>query len=161
MQTILHYDQKAEQLVSQYESLTFEHVHPALPTMLPPPGATILDIGAGSGRDAAWFAAKGYDVVAAEPSEAMRTLARQPVEYENTGSTMDFPSGHLPVPRDAPRAYIDGHLDSIRSIDEVFSFDRKYETPGIIYRLCELGLEFVPTTTEPPISITFPALMRY
>ena len=77
MQTIPHYDQNAEQLVSQYESLTFEHVHPALPTMLPPPGATILDVGAGSGRDAAWFAAKGYDVVAAEPSEAMRTLARQ------------------------------------------------------------------------------------
>jgi len=77
MQTIPHYNQNAEQLVSQYESLTFEHVHPALLDLLPPPGATILDVGAGSGRDAAWFAAKGYDVVAAEPSEAMRTLARQ------------------------------------------------------------------------------------
>ena len=77
MQTIPHYDQNAEQLVSQYESLTFEHVHPALLDLLPPPGATILDVGAGSGRDAAWFAAKGYEVVAVEPSEAMRTLARQ------------------------------------------------------------------------------------
>jgi len=77
MQTIPHYDQNAAQLVSQYESLSFEHVHPALLDLLPPPGATILDVGAGSGRDAAWFAAKGYDVVAAEPSEAMRTLARQ------------------------------------------------------------------------------------
>lgn len=77
MQTIPHYDQNANQLVSQYESLTFEHVHPALLDLLPPPGATILDVGAGSGRDAAWLAAKGYDVVAVEPSEAMRTLARQ------------------------------------------------------------------------------------
>lgn len=77
MQSIPHYDQHAEQLVSQYESLTFEHVHPSLLDLLPPPGATILDVGAGSGRDAAWFAAKGYDVVAAEPSEGMRTLARQ------------------------------------------------------------------------------------
>jgi len=77
MQTIPHYDQNAEQLVSQYESLTFEHVHPALLDLLPPPGATILDVGAGSGRDAAWFASKGYDVVAAEPSERMRMLARQ------------------------------------------------------------------------------------
>ncbi|MBQ5962933.1 bifunctional 2-polyprenyl-6-hydroxyphenol methylase/3-demethylubiquinol 3-O-methyltransferase UbiG [Massilia sp. ZL223] len=76
MQTIPHYDQNAEQLVSQYESLSFEHVHPALLDLLPPPGATILDVGAGSGRDAAWFAAKGYDVVAVEPSEAMRALAR-------------------------------------------------------------------------------------
>jgi len=77
VQAIPHYDQNAEQLVSQYETLTFEHVHPALLDLLPAPGATILDVGAGSGRDAAWFAAKGYDVIAAEPSEAMRTLARQ------------------------------------------------------------------------------------
>lgn len=77
MQTISHYDQNAEQLVSQYELLSFEHVHAALLDLLPAPGATILDVGAGSGRDAAWLAAKGYEVVAAEPSEAMRTLARQ------------------------------------------------------------------------------------
>lgn len=72
-----HYERNAEQLVSQYESLTFEEVHPALLDLLPPPGATVLDVGAGSGRDAAWFAAHGYDVVAVEPSDAMRTLARQ------------------------------------------------------------------------------------
>ncbi|THC39879.1 methyltransferase type 12 [Massilia sp. Mn16-1_5] len=77
VQTVSHYDQNAEKFVAQYESLTFEHVHSTLLDVLPPPGATILDVGAGSGRDAAWFAAKGYDVVAAEPSEAMRTLARQ------------------------------------------------------------------------------------
>lgn len=77
VKTIPHYDQNAEQLVSQYESLTFEHVHPVLLDLLPSPGATILDVGAGSGRDAAWLASKGYDVVAAEPSEAMRALARK------------------------------------------------------------------------------------
>jgi ubiquinone/menaquinone biosynthesis C-methylase UbiE len=33
----------------------------------------VLDVGAGSGRDAAWFAAQGYDVVAVEPSSAMRS----------------------------------------------------------------------------------------
>lgn len=72
-----HYEQNAEQLVGQYESLRFEDVHPVLLDSLPASGATILDVGAGSGRDAAWLAAKGYDVVAVEPSEAMRTLARQ------------------------------------------------------------------------------------
>nr|WP_308633612.1 class I SAM-dependent methyltransferase [Massilia sp. YIM B02443] len=77
VQSISHYDQNAERFVSQYESLTFEHVHPALLDLLPPPGATILDVGAGSGRDAAWFAANGYDVVAVEPSEGMRMLARR------------------------------------------------------------------------------------
>jgi SAM-dependent methyltransferase len=80
MTPIPYYDQNAPGLVTQYESLAFEDVHAALLNLLPQPNATILDIGAGSGRDAAWFAANGYDVVAVEPSDAMlqrgRTLHR-------------------------------------------------------------------------------------
>lgn len=76
MTTILHYEQHVGRLVDQYESLAFEEVHASLLDLLPAPGATILDIGAGSGRDAAWFAARGDDVVAVEPSDAMRTHAR-------------------------------------------------------------------------------------
>jgi SAM-dependent methyltransferase len=76
MASIPHYEQHAARLVEQYESLSFQDVHAGLLDMLPPPGATVLDIGAGSGRDAAWFAAHGYDVVAVEPSEAMLAHAR-------------------------------------------------------------------------------------
>jgi SAM-dependent methyltransferase len=76
MTTIPHYEQHAGTLVDQYESLAFEEVHVSLLDLLPAPGATILDIGAGSGRDAAWFAARGDDVVAVEPSDAMRNHAR-------------------------------------------------------------------------------------
>lgn len=76
MPTIPHYEHNAQQLVDQYESLAFEIVHAGLLDLLPPPGKTILDVGAGSGRDAAWFASRGYDVVAVEPSDAMRTRAR-------------------------------------------------------------------------------------
>lgn len=36
---------------------------------------TALDVGAGSGRDAAWLAGLGYEVVAVEPAERMRTEA--------------------------------------------------------------------------------------
>lgn len=35
----------------------------------------LLDVGAGSGGDANWFAAQGWDVVAAEPVSAMRAAA--------------------------------------------------------------------------------------
>lgn len=76
MPTIPHYEQNARQLVEQYESLSFETVHAGLLALLPASGATILDVGAGSGRDAAWFAAHGYDVVAVEPSNAMRSQGR-------------------------------------------------------------------------------------
>ncbi len=76
MTPIPYYDQNAPALVTQYESLAFEDVHRALLNLLPQPGATILDIGAASGRDAAWFAANGYDVVAVEPSDAMLQRGR-------------------------------------------------------------------------------------
>src|SRR5262249_62188734 len=37
----------------------------------------MFDIGAGTGRDAAWLAAKGHEVVAIEPSNAMRRHGQQ------------------------------------------------------------------------------------
>ncbi|NHZ92968.1 methyltransferase domain-containing protein [Massilia sp. CCM 8733] len=76
MTEFTHYEQNAKELVTQYESLSFEEVHAGLIDLLPAPGATILDVGAGSGRDAAWLSRHGYDVVAVEPSDAMRTQAR-------------------------------------------------------------------------------------
>jgi SAM-dependent methyltransferase len=75
--SIPHYEQHAKRLVTQYESLSFQDVHAGLLDMLPAPGGTVLDVGAGSGRDAAWFAANGYDVVAVEPSDAMLAHARE------------------------------------------------------------------------------------
>ena len=76
MSAIPYYEQHATRLATQYESLSFEDVHSDLIAILPAPGSTVLDIGAGSGRDAAWLATKGFDVVAVEPSEAMLAHAR-------------------------------------------------------------------------------------
>ena len=76
MASLPHYDQHAARLAAQYESLSFEAVHEGLLQLLPPAGATVLDVGAGSGRDAAWLADHGYEVVAVEPSAAMLAQAR-------------------------------------------------------------------------------------
>ena len=72
---ISRYDTDAELLAAQYERLRFEDVHAPLLDLLPGSGA-ILDVGAGSGRDAAWLAARGYEVTAVEPSAAMRRAAQ-------------------------------------------------------------------------------------
>jgi len=77
MASIPYYEQHAARLVEQYESVPTQDVHTGLIDILPPAGATVLDVGAGSGRDAAWFAANGYDVVAVEPSDAMLAHARK------------------------------------------------------------------------------------
>ena len=71
------YDARAEQLADRYESVPAERIHHWLKDLLPSKAWTVLDVGAGSGRDAAWLASQGYDVVAVEPSDNMRTAARQ------------------------------------------------------------------------------------
>lgn len=44
--------------------------------LLPDLPAVILDVGSGSGRDAAWLAGKGYEVYAVEPSKPLREIAK-------------------------------------------------------------------------------------
>ena len=73
---IRYYSQVAEQLVQQYESLSFDTVHAAWRSELPTSGWA-LDVGAGSGRDAAHLAALGLSVVAVEPADGMRKLGQQ------------------------------------------------------------------------------------
>ena len=69
------YDREAADFSDQYERLTFEAVHADILDLIPEPGATILDVGSGSGRDAAWLAGRGNTVVAGEPSGGMRAEA--------------------------------------------------------------------------------------
>ena len=72
---IAWYDANAEAVVARYEAVLSEAVHDWVRDLLPQSAASVLDIGAGSGRDAAWLAANGHDVVAVEPSASMRTAA--------------------------------------------------------------------------------------
>ncbi len=70
--SIAWYDANAEAVAARYETVRSEVVHDWLRDLLPQGSASVLDIGAGSGRDAAWLAANGHDVVAVEPSASMR-----------------------------------------------------------------------------------------
>lgn len=66
------YAEEAAALLRQYESIAFADVQRVIIPLLPAPPAPVLDIGAGTGRDAAGFAALGYQVVAVEPTAALR-----------------------------------------------------------------------------------------
>lgn len=69
------YAAEADALVRQYESITFADVHKIILPLLPLPPARVVDIGAGTGRDAAGFADLGYTVTAVEPTAALRQHA--------------------------------------------------------------------------------------
>jgi SAM-dependent methyltransferase len=67
------YDAHAPDLVHRYELIDPATMYGWLSGLLSDATGTVLDVGAGSGRDAAWFAARGHDVVAVEPTSAMRS----------------------------------------------------------------------------------------
>ncbi len=73
--TITPYHRGFREFTETYEAFSFEDVHAdALRFLAPTPGL-MLDIGAGSGRDAAWFATRGWQVIAVEPAAALRQEA--------------------------------------------------------------------------------------
>lgn len=70
------YDNNSAALAALYERLRAEDVHAAFLDLMPPGADRLaLDIGAGSGRDAAWLAQLGFDVIAVEPARGMREEA--------------------------------------------------------------------------------------
>ena len=69
------YAEEAAELFKLYESIPAADAHRAVLHLIPTAPGSILDIGSGTGRDAAWFAAQGHRVVAVEPTDAMRLPA--------------------------------------------------------------------------------------
>jgi SAM-dependent methyltransferase len=69
------YAEEAEEPFKLYESIPAADAHRAVLHLIPTAPGSILDIGSGTGRDAAWFAAQGHRVVAVEPTDAMRIPA--------------------------------------------------------------------------------------
>jgi len=66
------YAEESPVLAAQMEAMTFEQVHAGVLHLLPAAPATALDIGAGTGRDAAALVMRGYRVTAVEPVKELR-----------------------------------------------------------------------------------------
>src|ERR1700738_5331210 len=69
------YAEDAEELFKLYESIPAADLHRAVLHLIPTAPSSILDIGSGTGRVAAGFAAMGPRVVSVEPTDAMRIPA--------------------------------------------------------------------------------------
>jgi SAM-dependent methyltransferase len=69
------YAEEAEELFRLYESFPAADAHRAVLHLIPATPGSVVDIGSGTGRDAAWFASMGHRVVAVEPTDAMRIPA--------------------------------------------------------------------------------------
>ena len=77
MNSTNYYDLNADALAARYDGVDPADVHADwAPAHLREEPGFACDIGAGSGRDANWLAARGWEVVAVEPS-ALRNLATE------------------------------------------------------------------------------------
>ena len=83
------YQEDPQTYCQNYESVSFEKVHKYLAKHYPPAPAAVLDIGAGSGRDAAALARMGYFVDAVEPTlsmlEAAQALHPEQIQWLHDG----------------------------------------------------------------------------
>lgn len=66
------YAEQAAELLIRYESVSFAEKYKSELHLLPSSPAHIIDVGAGTGADAAWFASQGHAVVAVEPTDELR-----------------------------------------------------------------------------------------
>lgn len=69
-ETIAYYEQNVTSFVETTINVDVSELYKPFEELLQP-GAKILDLGCGSGRDSKYFARHGYDVVAVDPSQAM------------------------------------------------------------------------------------------
>ena len=70
------YAEEAADLLVRYEKMQFSEIYERVWYLLPEPPGAVLDIGAGTGRDAAGFAEWGYRVTAVEPVAELREGAQ-------------------------------------------------------------------------------------
>ncbi|QYK03142.1 class I SAM-dependent methyltransferase [Shewanella psychrotolerans] len=77
------YTEHVKQLSTQYNAQRFEDVHQSWQAYWPKAEQRVLDVGAGTGRDAKWFCNQGCDVYAIEPNDEMRAAGRHYTQSQN------------------------------------------------------------------------------
>jgi SAM-dependent methyltransferase len=95
--TVSHFDENARSVASSYEIADMKPLHQLLLRYLPA-GKPVLEIGCGSGRDAASLLGEGLDVTAVDASAGMvsEAMARHP------GLTGRVAHAEFPLPVDSP-----------------------------------------------------------
>lgn len=75
--TLAAYAAEADALIPSFEAISSADVLAPVMAWLPSVPSRIIDIGAGTGRDAAWLAARGHAVLAVEPVAGFREAGRR------------------------------------------------------------------------------------
>ena len=76
-QVLEEYAREAPDLVESFERICAADVYANVAHLLPMQPSRIVDVGAGTGRDAAWFVQLGHSVLAVEPTDHLRAAGME------------------------------------------------------------------------------------
>ena len=93
MGSIEYYERNADQFFDRTAHVKIPHLWAPFMELIPAKGK-ILDIGCGSGRDSLYFSQRGYEVVAMDPSPAMRERASRLTGIPVLDSSFERFEGH-------------------------------------------------------------------
>lgn len=91
--TIKYYSNNANHFISRFETEDLKSMKRDWHKFVPKISAIILEVGAGAGRDSAWFSEKGHEVLAVEPADELREKA---AEIYKDYKSIDFVNDSLP-----------------------------------------------------------------
>lgn len=141
------------ELIAGYDALSPEQIYAPVRDFLPRAPARIADIGAGTGRDAAWLAGQGHRVLAVEPVRAFREAG-----MELHGDRIAWLDDQLP---DLPRLEPHGPFDLILLCavwHHLDSADRARAMPALAQAVAPGGQLILSLCHDPtPSRGTFPA----
>lgn len=86
------YKSAAPRLIARFEEISTEQLYQPVIDLLPTEPSRVVDIGAGTGRDADWLAARGHSVLAVEPVEEFRKAGMK----RHASSGITWLDDHLP-----------------------------------------------------------------
>lgn len=139
------YAREAPELLDRYEAYDPVVIYTWLRRYLPGPPADALDIGAGTGRDAAWLAGLGYRVTAVEPVRELREGARR--LHPDPGIT--WVDDHLPALEGIPDASAD--LVLLGAVWMHFDEDQRAAGMATLARLARPGAILAMTVRHGPV----------
>lgn len=87
------YETVASELFERYDALSTHEVNAPIMHLFPEQPGYILDVGAGTGRDAAWLASQGHRVLAVEPVDGLREGGR----IRHTSPNIEWLGDRLPT----------------------------------------------------------------
>ncbi|MFD7609883.1 class I SAM-dependent methyltransferase [Streptomyces sp. NPDC059176] len=125
----------AKRLANLYEQVTFIEVHRQVVHLIPTEPVRVLDIGAGTGRDAAALAARGHTVVAVEPSEEFRAVGQQ----THAGHNIQWVDDRLPELGTLVHQHQPFHLVLLTAVWMFLDEDERHRAMSRVHELLQDG----------------------